>query len=191
MFRLFAKSLPVVLAGALLAFGVAPAAMAGNPSSGIMSTHESASKNHGHSTLCSGSKSDNDPVANPLDTSHNHHGNSNNCAPTLPGPAAVAYTPIVVQPASTATVPAAATQAQPQSMVTTAPLISSCSADYVVQPGNQLGTIAGRFLGSARLSQNIVNATNQAAKANPGYHQIANPNLVVAGWRLCIPAASK
>jgi len=177
-----AKSLPVVLVVALLAFGVAPAALAGNPSSGIMGTDASSSGAHGHSTLCGGSS----------DVDHGRHGNSNNCPPPAPAsPAVIQYTPVVVAPSPVPAPAVAAAPAQPQTMVTTAPLIASCSADYVVQSGNQLDKIASQFLGSARLGQNIVTATNSAAMANSSYHAISNPNLLGVGWRLCIPAASK
>jgi hypothetical protein len=51
--------------------------------------------------------------------------------------------------------------------------------------------IASQFLGSARLGQSIVTATNAvAATSSSSYHQISNPNLLGVGWRLCMPAAA-
>lgn len=67
MFRLLAKSLPVVLVVSILAFAVAPAALAGNPSSGVLSSPDGDRGGaSGHSTLCSGGGDD-------------KSGNSNNC----------------------------------------------------------------------------------------------------------------
>jgi len=191
MFRLLAKSIPVVLllAVALLALSAVPSALAdtpnGNPARG---TEYRNSDHEGNPQVCINPNSESSSGA------HGHTSDPAVCSAQAPSqPPPVIVVPPLVQPnpvpAPAIVVPAPA--AQPQAMVTTAPLLASCAADCVVQPGDQLGRIASQLLGDSHLFQNIVTATNAAAATNGAYHQITDPNLLSAGWRLCIPAASR
>jgi dienelactone hydrolase/LysM repeat protein len=65
-----------------------------------------------------------------------------------------------------------------------------CATTVVVQPGDTLSLIAGRQLGSQVTYQAIVAATNVKAAVDSSYTAITNPNTLVVGWKLCIPAAS-
>jgi LysM repeat protein len=62
-----------------------------------------------------------------------------------------------------------------------------CSQDYVVQAGDSLSLIASNFYGDLQAFSTIVAATNAAAE-NQTYAAIDDPNLIVVGQTLCIPA---
>jgi dienelactone hydrolase len=64
-----------------------------------------------------------------------------------------------------------------------------CGQDVVVVAGDTLATIAGRTLGNQLAYPRIVEATNAAAAVDPSYANIANPNIIAVGWKLCIPGA--
>ena len=66
---------------------------------------------------------------------------------------------------------------------------SACAQDVIVQPGDTLSRIAGRTLGNLAAYPQIVAATNAQAALDASYARIANPNALVVGWKLCIPAA--
>ena len=59
---------------------------------------------------------------------------------------------------------------------------------HVVQPGDTLTSLALTYLGSERRYPEIVAATNVMAKQDPAYKQITDPNLIVVGQQLWIPA---
>ncbi len=66
----------------------------------------------------------------------------------------------------------------------------ACSESVIVQAGETLSVIAGRTLGNQQAYPQIVAATNAAAAIDPSYRRIDNPNLISAGWKLCIPGES-
>lgn len=65
-----------------------------------------------------------------------------------------------------------------------------CSQDYVVQAGDSLSLIASNFYGDLQAFSTIVAATNAAAAENQIYIAIDDPNLIVVGQTLCIPATA-
>lgn len=62
--------------------------------------------------------------------------------------------------------------------------------DVVVQSGDSLSSIAGRYLGNFAAYQRVIDATNAAAVGDRSYAQIENANQLAVGWKLCIPAAA-
>lgn len=76
----------------------------------------------------------------------------------------------------------------------TAPLAraqaTGCDQTYIVTSGDWLGKIAEKFLGSAGAYNQIVEATNNAAKSDPSFAAITDPNVIAVGQKLCIPKAA-
>ena len=64
---------------------------------------------------------------------------------------------------------------------------ATCATDAVVQAGDTLSSIAGRYYGSIGAYTRIVDATNAQSASDSGYATIANANLITVGWKLCIP----
>lgn len=64
---------------------------------------------------------------------------------------------------------------------------AACAETYAVVSGDTLGGIALKFLGSNSLYQQIADATNAAAKIDPSFATISDPNVIEVGWKLCIP----
>jgi uncharacterized protein len=62
--------------------------------------------------------------------------------------------------------------------------------DVVVQSGDSLSSIAGRYLGNFAAYQRVIDATNAAAVGDGSYAQIENANQLAVGWKLCIPATA-
>jgi acetyl esterase/lipase len=67
---------------------------------------------------------------------------------------------------------------------------TACATTVIVQPGDTLSIIAGRQFGNQLTYQAIVAATNAKAAVDSSYPAITNPNTLVVGWKLCIPASS-
>lgn len=67
---------------------------------------------------------------------------------------------------------------------------AACASTVAVQPGDTLSSIAARTLGSFAAFPRIVAATNTAAAVDASFPTIANPNQLVVGWKLCLPAGS-
>lgn len=67
---------------------------------------------------------------------------------------------------------------------------ANCAQDVIVQPGDTLSTLAGRYLGSLSAYNAIVTATNAKAAVDASYSRIGNPNAIAVGMKLCIPASS-
>jgi dienelactone hydrolase len=65
---------------------------------------------------------------------------------------------------------------------------ASCAQTVLVQPGETLSVIAGRTLGNQQAYSRIIAATNVANGIDGSYARIDNANVIVAGWKLCIPA---
>ncbi len=66
----------------------------------------------------------------------------------------------------------------------------ACTSTVRVQAGDTLSTIAARTLGNLAAWPRIVAATNAAAAADTTFATIDNPNQLVVGWKLCLPAGS-
>src|SRR5262245_29875712 len=75
-------------------------------------------------------------------------------------------------------------------MTTFAQRETSCAADVVVQAGDTLSTLAGRYLGNLSAYTAIVEATNARAAVDASYARVTNPNAIAVGMKLCIPATS-
>ncbi|RME73952.1 MAG: rhamnose ABC transporter substrate-binding protein [Chloroflexi bacterium] len=65
----------------------------------------------------------------------------------------------------------------------------ACEEDYSVQADDWLSKLADKFYGDVLAYPAIFEATNAAAKADPSYATIENPDLIEVGWKLCIPSA--
>ncbi|NNE58239.1 MAG: LysM peptidoglycan-binding domain-containing protein [Hellea sp.] len=64
--------------------------------------------------------------------------------------------------------------------------MDGCQASVTVQPGDTLGTIAKRELGSSAAYTNIVAATNRNAATDSSFATISNPNVIEPGQKLCV-----
>ncbi|MEM7125118.1 MAG: alpha/beta fold hydrolase [Chloroflexota bacterium] len=84
---------------------------------------------------------------------------------------------IILIGASSLAIPLATVQAQE----------IACESDVVVQSGDTLSSIAGRFYGDAQAYQRISDATNDQRENDSSYASITNVNLLEIGWKLCIP----
>lgn len=73
---------------------------------------------------------------------------------------------------------------------TVAAQAGACAEDYVVQADDSLSQIANKFYGNPQQFSTIVAATNAQAASNPTYALIDDPNLIVVGQTLCIPAST-
>ncbi len=65
---------------------------------------------------------------------------------------------------------------------------AACVETYTVVAGDFLSTIAEKYLGDLKAYPQIVEATNNAAKTDPSFKTIADPNIIEVGQKLCIPA---
>ena len=68
---------------------------------------------------------------------------------------------------------------------------SACVEEYTVQADDWLSKIAAKFLGDTLAYPAIVTATNQQQAQDPSFAQIADPDLIEVGWKICIPAAEE
>ena len=73
------------------------------------------------------------------------------------------------------------------SSVVTAQSPTSCAREVVVQPGDTLASLAEQYYGEASAYGEILAATNAQAALDASFARIANPNLIGAGWKLCLP----
>jgi rhodanese-related sulfurtransferase len=64
---------------------------------------------------------------------------------------------------------------------------SLCTEEYVVQANDWLSKLAEKFLGDMMRFSEIMTATNQMRVVDESFAQIANPNIIEPGWKLCIP----
>jgi fermentation-respiration switch protein FrsA (DUF1100 family) len=63
----------------------------------------------------------------------------------------------------------------------------TCATEVVVQAGDTLSTLAGRYLGNLSTYNAIVEATNARAAVDATYARLTNPNAIAVGMKLCIP----
>jgi len=59
---------------------------------------------------------------------------------------------------------------------------------YTVEQGDNLWTLAEKYLGSGRAYRDIVSATNAKHDEDPSFAYIENPDLIYPGWKLLIPS---
>jgi molybdate transport system substrate-binding protein len=64
----------------------------------------------------------------------------------------------------------------------------ACAEVYTVQVDDWLSKIADKFLGEVLAFPAIFAATNQQHTVDPTFARIENPDLIEAGWQLCIPS---
>lgn len=74
-------------------------------------------------------------------------------------------------------VPVAAQQAQKE----------TCAEVYTVQASDWLSKIADKFLGNVQAYPAIVAATNDFHQRDGSFANITNPDIIEAGWKICIP----
>jgi len=67
---------------------------------------------------------------------------------------------------------------------------AACSVNVTIQSGDTLATVAGRHLGDQNAWPRIVAATNDAASRSAVYRSVTNPNIVMVGQVVCIPAGA-
>lgn len=68
---------------------------------------------------------------------------------------------------------------------------SSCAQSVVVQSGDTLSGLAGRYLDNYGAYLRILEATNAAAKVDASYATIQSANIISVGWKICIPAGDR
>ena len=98
----------------------------------------------------------------------------------------IVVVPVVVAPAAPA--PTATEEASTPPEQTADDAGSTGGQAYVVQPGDTLTGLAQEYLGSETRYPEIVAATNEMAKQDPAFKPITDPNLIVVGQQLWIPA---
>jgi len=62
---------------------------------------------------------------------------------------------------------------------------------YTVKLGDNLWTLAEKYLGSGPAYWAIVGATNTKAEEDTSFASVENPNLIHPGWKLLIPSAEE
>jgi molybdate transport system substrate-binding protein len=66
-----------------------------------------------------------------------------------------------------------------------------CAEEYTVQADDWLSKVADKFLGDLLTYPAIVTATNQRHTADASFAEIANPDFIEVGWKLCVPDAEQ
>ncbi len=64
----------------------------------------------------------------------------------------------------------------------------TCAEEYTVQADDWLSKIADKLLGDVLAYPAIVAATNQKHTADASFAEVANPDSIEVGWKLCIPS---
>lgn len=67
----------------------------------------------------------------------------------------------------------------------------TCSVEYVVQADDWLSKIAAKFLGDMVAYPAIAAATNQKHAVDNSFAEIADPDLLQIGWKICVPTAEE
>lgn len=66
-----------------------------------------------------------------------------------------------------------------------------CESDVVVQADDWLSKIADKVYGNPLAYTAIAQATNAKAASDSSYAKIDNPDVIEAGWKLCLPSATE
>jgi branched-chain amino acid transport system substrate-binding protein len=67
---------------------------------------------------------------------------------------------------------------------------AACEQDVVVQADDWLSKLSDKFYGDVLAFPAIVQATNQQNAADDSYARIVNPDIIEAGWKLCVPSGA-
>lgn len=67
----------------------------------------------------------------------------------------------------------------------------SCAEEYTVQADDWLDKISDKLLGNVLAIPAIVAATNEKHATDTTFAEMANPDLIEVGWKLCIPGPEK
>lgn len=67
---------------------------------------------------------------------------------------------------------------------------ANCEQTYFVEKGDWLSIIAQRYLGEIKAFPALAEATNAAAKVDPSFTAIPDPNKIEVGQKICIPAVT-
>jgi hypothetical protein len=62
---------------------------------------------------------------------------------------------------------------------------------YTIKLGDNLWTLAKKYLGSGTAWPALMATTNQMAIDDPSYNRITNADLIQPGWKLAIPSAQE
>lgn len=63
----------------------------------------------------------------------------------------------------------------------------ACAEEYTVQLDDWLSKISEKLLGDVLAYPAIAEATNQKHTSDASFAEIANPDLIEVGWKLCVP----
>ena len=72
-------------------------------------------------------------------------------------------------------------------VVAISPQKATCAEVYTIQASDWLSKIADKFLGDLRAYPAIVARTNELHNVDASFAEIKNPDVIEAGWKICIP----
>jgi hypothetical protein len=81
--------------------------------------------------------------------------------------------------------------APPIGFAATSAQATGCAEEYIVQADDWLSKIAEKLLGDVLAYPAIVEATRQKHTGDATFAEIANPDLIEIGWKLCVPGAEE
>ncbi len=64
---------------------------------------------------------------------------------------------------------------------------AACSEIYTIQANDWLSKVAEKFLGDINAYPAIITATNRQHQSDTTFPQINDPDVIEAGWKVCIP----
>lgn len=67
----------------------------------------------------------------------------------------------------------------------------ACAEEYTVQADDWLSKISEKLLGDVLAYPAVAVATNQKHAADAAFAEIANPDVIEVGWKLCVPGAEE
>lgn len=67
----------------------------------------------------------------------------------------------------------------------------ACREEYTVQADDWLSKISEKLLGEVLAYPAIATATNQKHALDAAFAEIANPDVIEVGWKLCVPGAEE
>ncbi len=69
--------------------------------------------------------------------------------------------------------------------------MAQAAQTYTIKLGDNLWTLANKYLGSGTAWPALMATTNQMALDDPSFNRIANADLIQPGWKLAIPSAAE